>query len=396
MVRRTITYLGCKVVHHSWSKRLAGTVVSTMMAGAMAAACGRPGPSAGAIWPALSDTAFATLVAEFSEPERYFDTDNLISNEATYLGIVEALELHGVSGGAYIGVGPDQNFSYIASIRPQVAFIVDIRRDNLLQQLWFKALFQEASSRVEFLALMYGKPAPHHQESLREASIGELTAYVDTVPANSGNAADAIDRVRTVLDTGAVALSAADLATIRQIHERFIIAGLDLRFETHGRFPRACYPTHRYLLTNGGSSQPDSYLATDEAYQAVRRLQMQNLVIPVVGDLSGSHALSSIGGYLAERQTELSALYASNVEFYLFEDGVFDGFVRNVATIPHDSSSVVIRSIFPRGGSPLGKLAPGSCSWQSVQRISSLMSWAGGDYNRSYFGLIRFEPLAVE
>ena len=33
------------------------------------------------------------------------------------------------AGGVYIGVGPEQNFTYIAA-RPEMAFIVDIRREN--------------------------------------------------------------------------------------------------------------------------------------------------------------------------------------------------------------------------------------------------------------------------
>src|SRR5450759_3351316 len=67
---------------------------------------------------------FAQLVGELSEPGGDFDTDNLISNERSYLHVIPALELSGVAGGVYIGVGPDQNFSYIARIRPEVAFII--------------------------------------------------------------------------------------------------------------------------------------------------------------------------------------------------------------------------------------------------------------------------------
>ena len=80
-------------------------------------------------------------MAQLSERGGYFDTDNLISNEKSYLHVIPALRDGGVTGGAYIGVGPDQNFSYIAQVRPAIAFIVDIRRDNLLLHLLFKALF---------------------------------------------------------------------------------------------------------------------------------------------------------------------------------------------------------------------------------------------------------------
>jgi hypothetical protein len=86
------------------------------------------------------DTTFAGTVTRLSEAPGYFDSDNLISNETSYLHAVSHLRSGGVTGGAYIGVGPDQSFSYIAAIRPTVAFMIDIRRDNLLMHLMFKAL----------------------------------------------------------------------------------------------------------------------------------------------------------------------------------------------------------------------------------------------------------------
>ena len=79
------------------------------------------------------------------------------------------LKARGVKGGAYIGVGPDQNFSYIAAIRPDVAFIVDVRRDNLLLHLLFKSLFSLARTRVEYLALLLGRQVPADLEVAQRA-----------------------------------------------------------------------------------------------------------------------------------------------------------------------------------------------------------------------------------
>src|SRR5262245_29283484 len=81
---------------------------------------------------AQAPSGFAGQIASLSEPAGYFDTDNLISNERSYLEVLPDLKKLGVKGGAYIGVGPDQNFSYIAAVRPDIAFIVDVRRDNML------------------------------------------------------------------------------------------------------------------------------------------------------------------------------------------------------------------------------------------------------------------------
>jgi hypothetical protein len=60
--------------------------------------------------PAAAPT-LAGQIAALSEAPGYFDTDNLISNERSYLDVIPALKARGVHGGGYIGVGPDQNFS---------------------------------------------------------------------------------------------------------------------------------------------------------------------------------------------------------------------------------------------------------------------------------------------
>ena len=133
--------------------------------------------------------AFAARIAELSEPEGSFDTDNLISNERSYLHVVPALRNGGVKGGAYIGVGPDQNFSYIAQIRPSIAFIVDIRRDNLLLQLMFKALFAEAPTRIDYMTLLFGRAPPAAADGWKTAPIERLAAYVSgSKPASDAEA----------------------------------------------------------------------------------------------------------------------------------------------------------------------------------------------------------------
>ena len=103
----------------------------------------RPEPS-----PPAARIEVAALSAELSEPGGYFDTDNVISNETSYLQVADQLADAVPAGGVYVGVGPDQNFSYIARVRPRYAFILDIRRENLLQHLLFAALFARADDAV--------------------------------------------------------------------------------------------------------------------------------------------------------------------------------------------------------------------------------------------------------
>ena len=68
--------------------------------------------------PTPQDASFAALIDRLSEPSGYFDTDNLISNESSYLHVLDELDRLALRGGAYVGVGPDQNFSYMARVRP--------------------------------------------------------------------------------------------------------------------------------------------------------------------------------------------------------------------------------------------------------------------------------------
>src|SRR5512141_3510382 len=128
----------------------------------------------GALVALQTRTEFASLVAELSEPGGHFDSNNLISNEKSYLQVLAARREGGRQGGVYLGVGPDQNFTYIAHTRPAMAFIVDIRRDNLLLHLLFKALFHLSSSRADYLSLLCGRPAPKPTDAWKAANIERI------------------------------------------------------------------------------------------------------------------------------------------------------------------------------------------------------------------------------
>jgi hypothetical protein len=299
-------------------------------------------------------TGFAAQVQALSEPGGYFDTDNLISNERSYLEVLPDLERADVHGGAYIGVGPDQNFSYIARIRPSIAFIVDIRRDNLLLHLLFKALFEQARTRVEYLALLFGRAIPAHEDHWRRDSVERLAQYIDSNPVQREAGSARRQRLEAAIARYGVPVSTEDRATIAKFHAGFIAAGLDLKFESTGRPPQSHYPTYRdLLLAVDARGRKGNFLASEETFQFVKSLQARDLVVPVVGNLAGPTALAAIGSTLKQRGEPLSAFYTSNVEFYLAREGTLDRFLQNLARIPRAPGAVIIRSIFGRfnGGS---------------------------------------------
>lgn len=362
-----------------------------------AASCGSPPRSDrigsdGSAWAErlATDSAFGAAVERLSGPGAYFDTDNLISNESSYLHPLPALAERGVRGGAYLGVGPGQNFSYIAAVRPRIAFIVDIRRDNLLQHLMFKALFAASGSRIEYLARLFGRPEPPDPGEWADRGIDELLAWVDANPPAGGSDAAAVEDVLRRAASFGIPLSAEDRGTIRRFHETFVREGPDLRFRSHGRAPRPYYPTYRELLLERDvEGRRAAYLAEEGDWRFVKSLSDDNLIVPVVGDLGGEHALAAVGRLLSARGETVSAFYTSNVEFYLMRQGTFGRFVDNLSRLPHGPESVLIRSYFGGAyGLPHPQQVPGYPTAQLLQPIPDLLARAEAAAVRSYWELV--------
>ena len=336
------------------------------------------------------DDGFAETVSALSGPGGYFDTDNLISNERSYLHAISDLRAAGVRGGAYLGVGPGQNFSYIAQIDPELAVIADIRRDNVLQHLIYKALFEAAPGRLEFLALLTGRPVPDDAVAWRTAPLDSVLAVLDRTPPTEGSRERARRLVRDAVSGFGFTLQPGDLETIDRFQAEFIREGLELRFRSHGRAPQFYYPTFRELLTEadreGGRA---SYVASHDRYDRVRTLQVDDRVIPVVADLGREGDLDAVASYLRDRGVEVTAFYTSNVEFYLYGGRSFGRWIENLRRLPLAPGAVLIKSFFPggyRGSHPAQ--VPGYYSTQVVQRAAGLLEgWDAGRY-RDYWSIV--------
>lgn len=329
------------------------------------------------------DPAFAATVLRLSEPGGYFDSDNLISNETSYLHVASRLDGLRVRGGAYIGVGPDQNYSYLAIIRPEVAFLVDIRRDNALQHLLFRALFQQAGSRLDFLCLWLGCRRPGPGWDLRPVT--DLLAWVDSTRLDPLAARRVRVATQRVVESFGVPLDARDRETLERFHARFMRDGLDLRFESFGRVSDGRYPTlRRLILERDLAGAMRSYLASEEAWRVVQAMHREGRIIPVVGDLGGDRAFPAIAREVRERGLVVSALYTSNAELYLWRDQRFAAFARTVGQLPVGENSVIIRSLFDRGGGGHPLQVRGHLSVQLLQRVRDFnRHWQAGTL-RSY------------
>jgi hypothetical protein len=346
--------------------------------------------------PTADSVPFARLVEQFSESGGLFDTDNLISNEASYLHIIGALRDR-VKGGAYIGVGPDQNFSYIAAIRPEVAFIVDLRRDNLLLHLLFKSLFETATNRLDFLCLLFGRSPPPDLAAWRNRPLADLLAYVDRAPVDSARQARVHAALVERIKGYGIPLSSQDVATLKRFHGEFTGAGLDLQFTSYGRQPRSYYPTIRQLyLEKDLTGIPASFLVKEDDFRFLQSLERRGRVVPVVGDFGGSRAFKSIARWLGDRNLSVSMFYTSNVEFYLFRQGTFRRYVENVRALPWARGGVIARSYF---GGVMGQPHPqsivGYASAQLLQTAASFIARTAEPDSVSYWDLVTRDTLSL-
>jgi hypothetical protein len=313
----------------------AGVFACAIVAALMAAM-----PRAATTLPArLSDREFWQISVDASEPDGYFRSDNLTSNETGFLRVVPDLVARAKPGQAYLGVGPEQNFSYIAATRPALAIIFDIRRGNLLVQLMYKAIFELTRDRADFVSMLFSRPRPERLSA--DSPVTDLfTAFVAT-----NNDEALYDRnLKAIVDRlvkfHGLPLSPRELEGLARIYRVFFDRGAQVRFS----------PTYVDLMTatdEAGAFR--SYLASNASFAFLRELEANNLVIPVVGDFGGPRAIRSIGTYLKAHGATVSAFYLSNVEQYLYQDGKWAAFCRNVATLPLDGTSTFIRSTSGRG-----------------------------------------------
>jgi len=310
----------------------------------------------------LEDREFWRITEDFSEPNGYFRSDNLLSNENLLQHVIPDLLRRTKQGGVYMGVGPEQNFTYVAALKPKIAFITDIRRGNLQTHLMYKALFELSADRAEFVSLLFTKPRP---EGLgpRSGAQDIFNAYWNVPTGDEAAFKTNLKAIRDLLtQKHGFPLSGDDLAGLEYVYHNFYYFGPGINYTSSSSSSFGVgggaqrYPTYADLMMHtDGSGVGRGYLANEENFKTVKDLQEKNLIVSLVGDFAGPKAIRAIGKYLKEHGATVTAFYVSNVEYYL--EGVRNDFCANVASLPLDENSTFIRA--SRGddrSSPLGAM----------------------------------------
>jgi hypothetical protein len=321
-------------------------------------------PRAEALPQRLDDRTFWTLVNEFSEPGGTFRSDNLVSNELEFEQVIPTLQAQVVPASAYVGVGPDQNFTYIAALKPRIAFIVDIRRQNMLLHLMYKAIIEESPTRLEFLARLFSRQ-PRGEVAAAATPDTLLAAFQGVEPSALAFERTRQDIRRSIQQDHGFTLQPGDLVAIDYVFSAFYSAGSEIRYSFGRGTGWQPFPSYRDLMTEHDlAGAQRSYLASEALYQALRDLELRNLIVPLVGDFAGPKALRSVARYLDVHHATVSVFYTSNVEQYLFKGDLWQRFYENVAAMPIDARSTFIRAYFlnqgrvfrfdPGQGAPIG------------------------------------------
>ena len=309
-------------------------------------ACGPPPPAADTLPARFSDQEFRDMMNGFSEAGGFFPSDNFLSNESGYQSVIPDLVVTLKSGGVYIGVGPEQNFTYIAAFRPRIAFIVDIRRQNMLEHLFYKALFETSDDRSDFLSRLFARRKIESATAATPESL--FRAYKSERPLSAFFEWNTHRILEYLENQRGLKLSADDRSALRDIARAFFESGPELRYTFKGASAESRrMPSYSDLMSESDDQLHNwSFLATEDQFRTIQRMQNDNLIVPLVGDFAGPKAIRSVARYVEEHGSLVRVFYTSNVEQYLFQsEEQWKHFYKNVATLPVDSTSIFLRYI---------------------------------------------------
>jgi hypothetical protein len=383
-------------IAHRWLSVAALCVLTIGCAAAAQQTTTRPSVaprSRGTVPTRLADSTFWRLMTEYSEPWGTFRSENFVSNETSLQWVLPELSRRAPTGGVYMGVAPDQNFTYITALQPSIAFIVDIRHQNAMQHLMYKALLEMSKDRAEFLARLFSR-AP--LEGVDTTS--SINVLFEALRKQSPDSARYRDNLRAITDrlvgVHRFALSDSERTSLGCVYGAFFSQGPDLNYSyssecrNPGQYGYGGFggpgpgrggfwmPTYQAMVAETDSAGKNwSYLGTESAFRALKSMEERNLIVPLTGNFAGPTAVRAVGQWARDHGTKVTTFYLSNVEQYLFQQDEAQRFYENVATLPIDSTSMFIRSF--AGGRFMGvdstlKLRPQSAAGRSLQLVSSI------------------------
>ena len=334
----------------------------------------------------MPDDAVGPLLARLSETPGDFPSENYVTNETSLLHVAPALRDPKLRGRGYVGVGPEQSYTYLAMLEPRVAYIVDIRRGNFLEHMIFRGCFEAGRTRAEFLGALLARRAAPLPEGGAGAGFAALEAALRATTSESALRDEGVARTKALMVRLGATRTAGDDKAIARIHEAFAKHGLAIAYTMLNSERK--YPTlGENLAARDLDGAPASFFASEETYARVRRLVIENRVLPVVGDFGGKHALRAVAGDMRTRGATLGVFYTSNVEQYLFEQKTYGSFVESMRAMPSDDASLIVRVWFD-AGKPHPAQRPGHRTTQLTLPVSAFLARAANKPFHFYWDVV--------
>ena len=178
--------------------------------------------------------------------------------------------------------------------RPRMAFIVDIRRGNLLEHLMYKAIIELSADRAEFrlAAVLEEAPGRPRADVVGRGPVPRVRSSVDDRARRCTGRTSAAIEAQLTKQHG-FALSAEDLQQLEAIYFSFFWDGPNIRYSS---FPAgagsrrfvgraadlaATFPSYEELMLQTDMEGVNrSYLATEENFRLLKAFEEKNLIVP--------------------------------------------------------------------------------------------------------------------
>jgi hypothetical protein len=272
---------------------------------------------------------FDTLIREqlkLASPSTDYTIDCFVSSELAYNDVLQrCLPKPGRAGGAYLGVGPDQNYTYVANLRPSLAVILDARLDNLLEHLIFKVLFNEAKDPLDYLCLLLGRRRPLATLA-GDISAPELLAHLRTAAEDADSAATVRNRVRAAF---AERWSDAPhlLKRVDRILSEFCRRQLNVTSVSERCLANLDkIPDFSEVISSTTAEGFNlHYLTGLERFQVVKALHAADRIVPMLGNVTDPAAIARARRVVEEASLRFDTVYLSNLEEFLLQRYVIEG-----------------------------------------------------------------------
>ena len=284
----------------------------------------------------LSDEAYWKLIVDLSEsPTGVYPHAVFTGNEPGYQEMLPQLTRIVAPGGTYLGVGPEQNYTYMVALKSKIGILIDIRRDQMLQHLMYKALFEISTDRPDFVGKLFSRKRA--AQLTADSSVQDIfRAYAAVGPDIALFESYWKEILNNLRTTHRFALNADDEQRVRFIFQTFAREGV-LTFRSSQESPGYT----RNMTQTDAAGKNWSFLASKENFSWVRDMFAKNLIIPVVGDFTGPKTVRAVGKYLRDHGAIVNVFYVSNVEDYIQPSGT--AYTANIESLPINSSSMFVR-----------------------------------------------------